>query len=338
MQVMLCLALVFSISGCGGNTDTTKEETTKEETKSITVTDQAGREVTLDKPATKVVSCYYISSYAMLALDNSEALVGIEKKADTRPIYKMTNEELLNLPQVGTLKEINIEAIAEIQPDVVLLPLKLQDQVDTLTDLGIQVIVVNPETQDQLIEMLTLIGKVCGKETEAKALTDYYQEKMDFLETLTTDEKPSVYMGSNSSFLETATDEMYQGSLITTAGGTNASSAIEGNYWTEISYETLLSMNPEVIIIPSGAAYSVEDVMNDSQLANVQAVQNNAVYQMPKGIEEWDSPVPSGILGTMWLASILHEEAYPFDTFKEDVIAFYQDFYGFTLEESSITK
>src|SRR3712207_9070866 len=38
-----------------------------------------------------------------------------------------------------------------------------------------------------------------------------------------------VYMASNSSYLETAPDTMYQASLIQLAGGTNAAAQLEGD-------------------------------------------------------------------------------------------------------------
>ena len=79
-------------------------------------------------------------------------------------------------------------------------------------------------------------------------------------------------------------------------------------------------------------------MLNDSQLSSLTAIKNNAVYQMPKGIEEWDSPVPSAILGSMWIASILHEDKYAFDDFKEDVVDFYDTFYGFEVDQSLITR
>ena len=55
---------------------------------------------------------------------------------------------------------------------------------------------------------------------------------------------------------------------------------------------------------------------------------------MPKGIEEWDSPIPSGVLGTMWLYSLLHNEIYSYDAFIKDVQDFYKTFYGFDIDES----
>ena len=141
-------------------------------------------------------------------------------------------------------------------------------------------------------------------------------------------------MGSNSAYLETAPATMYQSTLIETAGGKNVAEELEGNYWTQVSYETLLKMNPDMIVIPSAANYSVEDIMNDSQLKSLKAIQEENVFQMPKGIEEWDSPIPSGVLGTMWLYSLLHNEIYSYDAFIKDVQDFYKTFYGFDIDES----
>ena len=97
-------------------------------------------------------------------------------------------------------------------------------------------------------------------------------------------------------------------------------------------------MAPQVIVLPAGAEYTVQDVLEDAQLSALPAVQDGAVYQMPGGIEEWDSPVPSGILGTMWMTSVLHPDVYPFEDFVADAQDFYQTFYGFSVDASLITK
>lgn len=329
VALLLCFTMVFAMTSCGSGEGG--------KSAAVSFTDQMGREVQLDQPAEKIVSCYYITTYACMALGIDDKLVAIEKKADTRPIYRMAGEELLKLPQVGTMKGIDIEAIAETEPDLVILPMKLKDNVDALTDLGIEVMVVNPESQEELLEMLQLMGKAAGAEDASEKLAAYYEEKLDFVESLG-DTELDVYMGSNSSYLETAPETMYQSALIEAAGGDNAADDIEGDYWTKVSYEKILEMNPDVIAIPAGAEYTKEDVMNDSQLASVKAVKNGRVYQMPSGIEEWDSPVPSGILGTMWMASVLHEDKYGFDEFTSDAVEFYKEFYGFDLDRNLVTK
>ena len=165
LGVLLTFTLAFSLVGCSNNETTVKKEETK-----ITLTDQAGRKIVLKKPANKLVSTYYISTYACLALGLSDNLVGIEQKADSRPIYSMVNSKLLELPQVGSMKGINIEAIADLEPDLVILPLKLKDNADTLDDLGVKSIVVNPESDELLLEMLSLLAKATGKADQAKLL------------------------------------------------------------------------------------------------------------------------------------------------------------------------
>ena len=305
----------------------------------IVLTDQAGREVVLEGPAQSIVSCYYISTYAAIALGAEDRVVGLEKKADTRPIYQMAAPELLEKPQVGTMKELDVEATAALEPELVIMPQALADYAGTLTQLGIPVLVVNPESHEALVEMLQLMGTALGLEDRAEALASYYQEQLDRMAELTQDaEAPVVYMGSNSSFLATAPASMYQSTLIRQAGGVNAGDSLEGDYWTEVSYEDVLAMAPQVVVLPAGAEYTVQDVVEDPQLSALPAVQDGAVYQMPGGIEEWDSPVPSGILGTMWMTSVLHPDVYPFEEFTADAQDFYQTFYGFSVDASLITK
>ena len=305
----------------------------------IVLTDQAGREVVLEEPAQSIVSCYYISTYAAIALGAEDRVVGLEKKADTRPIYQMAAPELLEKPQVGTMKELDVEATAALEPELVIMPQALADYADTLAQLGIPVLVVNPESHEALVEMLQLMGTALGLEDRAEALASYYQEQLDRMAELTQDAgAPVVYMGSNSSFLATAPASMYQSTLIRQAGGVNAGDSLEGDYWTEVSYEDVLAMAPQVIVLPAGAEYTVQDVVEDPQLSALPAVQDGAVYQMPGGIEEWDSPVPSGILGTMWMTSVLHPDVYPFEEFTADAQDFYQTFYGFSVDASLITK
>ena len=349
--LVLALSMAVSLAGCGQSAASSSQAASQSASSAavssaasseaqgpIQLTDQAGRVVELEAPAQSLVSCYYITTYATLALGVSDRVVGLEKKAETRPVYQMADPSLLEKPQLGTLKEFDVEAAAALEPDLVLMPVKLMDYVDALTQLDIPVLVVDPEDQDRLEEMLTLIGQACGVEDRAQSLIDYYHEQEDRMAQLTQgQESPLVYMGGNSSYLETATDAMYQGSLIALAGGRNAAADLEGDYWTEVSYESLLAMAPEVIILPSAASYTVEDVLNDAQLAGVPAVEEGRVYQMPGQVEEWDSPVPSGILGALWLTSVLHPESYSQEEFVADAQDFYREFYGFELDAQLLT-
>ncbi|WP_434309445.1 ABC transporter substrate-binding protein [Hominifimenecus sp. rT4P-3] len=365
LSILLSFVMAASLTACNGSTEptspttaktaaaevTSAETTTAPEIASttaatgasqsgITLTDQGGRQVTLEKPAESVVSCYYITSYAMISLGLTDHLVGVEDNADKRPAYSLLAPELLTVSPVGSLKEFNLEAAAALKPDLILLPKKLWSNADTLTGLGISVIEVNPESHEELVEMLYLIAKACGKEEKAAALEEYYNQKQEEIQKLTAnltdDQKPVVYLAGNSDYMETAPAAMYQATLIDAAGGVNAAKDVEGDYWTKVSYEQILAMNPDIIIIPCAAKYTAEDILKDKQFAQVTAVKNQAIYHMPTELEEWDSPVPSGILGNFWMLAVLHEDLYSMDEMQKEATEFYQNFYGTTIDAKTL--
>lgn len=368
LSLLLALAMMLSLTACSAGepvadtqatvseTDVSGEEVsaetaiseegTEEETSGaeavetetaypVTVTDQAGREVTIEEEPQKLVSGYYISTSLLIALDLDEKLVGIEAKADTRPIYQLSAPELLELPSVGTAKEFDLEGCAALEPDLVILPLKLESAAESLEELDIDVLLVNPEDQELLNEMIALIGTATNTEERAQALLDFAAGQEERLAQALTDvEMPSVYLAGNSDFLFTAGDSMYQSDMIRMAGGVNAAAEITDTYWAQVSYEQVLAWNPEYIVLASDASYTVEDVLGDPNLAGCAAVENGNVYRIPGDAEAWDSPVPSGILGAVWLSSALHPGECPQADSEAIIDEYYETFYGFTYSEN----
>lgn len=301
----------------------------------ITVTDQAGREVTIAQEPQKLVSGYYISTSALIALGLQDKLVGIEAKADKRPIYSLSAPELIDLPNVGTAKEFDLEGCTALEPDLVILPMKLKDAAATLEELGINVLLVNPEDQPQLEDMISLIAEATNTQAQAEKLLKFMDDQETMLtEKLADADTPSVYLAGNSAMLSTAGDAMYQADMIRLAGGVNAASEIADTYWAEISYEQLLAWNPDYIILTSDAEYTVEDVLADENLADCTAVKNGNVYQIPSKAEAWDSPVPSGILGAVWLANVLHPDVISETDCNALYDNYYETFYGFRYSEN----
>lgn len=336
ISMLLALIIVFSLAACG---NAAPEETSVPETTAshypVTVTDQAGREVTIEDEPQRLVSGYYISTSLLIALDLDEKLVGIEAKAASRPIYSLSSPKLIDLPNVGSAKEFDLEGCAALEPDLVILPLKLKDAAKTLEGLGIDVILVNPENQKLLTEMMDLIADATNTESKAQSLKEFTTTQEAMLDkTLSDAETPSVYLAGNSSILSTAGNAMYQSDMIRIAGGSNVAAEITDNYWTEISYEQLLNWNPEYIILASDANYSVEDVLSDPNLADCTAIANNNVYQLPNKAEAWDSPVPSGILGAVWLANVLHSDLFTEKDCNALIDEYYETFYDFTYSKN----
>ena len=303
----------------------------------ITVVDQAGREVTLDAPADKLVSSYYISTALLIALGCEDDLAGIEKKGETRQLYHMAAPELLELPAVGSGKGINVEETAALEPDVVILPKRLQESAASFEALDIPVIIVNPETQEEFEECISLLATVTGTEQTGEELLNYYHEKMEFARELTKDaEKPLVYLASGSDYLSTCTSKMYQNDLISMAGGLNVSGELEDTYWAEISAEQLAAWNPEYIFGVSYAEYGLDSFTENEALAEVEAVKKEQVYTFPSTIEAWDYPTPSSVLGVLWLTNVLHPDLYSTEDYKKEAVEFYQKFFDIQVSDEDL--
>ena len=93
--------------------------------------------------------------------------MGIEAKADKRNIYSLAAPALIDLPNVGSAKDFNLEGCIALEPDLVILPLKLAEAADALAELDIPVLLVNPESRELLIEATNLIAQATGTQDKA---------------------------------------------------------------------------------------------------------------------------------------------------------------------------
>lgn len=341
ISIILLISILFSFAACGAkNVSQNGKEPEKIEASDPNQTayptrlvDQAGREVVIEKEPESIVSCYYISSSLLIALDLDSKMVGIEAKANKRPIYKLAAKELIDLPSVGSAKEFDLEACAALKPDLIILPLKLKDAASKLDELGLKTILVNPENDKLLIEMIDIISVATNTASKANELKDFINSNKDMLGTkLASVQSKNVYLAGTSDVLSTAGKKMYQNSMIELAGGTNVAAAVEDKSWAQISYEQLLAWNPECIVIAAEAEYSEKDVLENPVLAECSAVKNGQVYKLPSDAEAWDSPVPSAILGSVWLAGKLHADVISSSETSKIIKDFYEIFYGFTYE------
>ena len=270
----------------------------------------------------------------LIALDLDNRIVGIENNPEKRPIYSLSSPDLLTLPQIGTAKELDIEACTALKPDLLILPMKLKNSVATLESLGLTVLLVDSEDQTRLNGMIELVGKATNKNEQAQNLLAFISRQQKFLaDTLTDIELPTVYLAGNSSMLKTAGNAMYQAAMIRLAGGSNVAGAITDTYWAEIDYEQLLTWDPQYIILAAEAKYTVDDVLNDPNLADCKAVASGNVYRLPNKAEAWDSPIPGSVLGALWLTNILHPDKISDAECTARMNEFYETFYHFTYSE-----
>ena len=353
--LVLALAMTASLAACGSTAassaaestaesavESTAEATaTPEETAAedvsvaypLTVTDQLGREVTIEKQPQTLASGYYISTSLLIALGLQDELVGVEAKADKRNLYSLAAPELQSLPSIGTAKEFDLEGCAALNPDLVIVPAKLKDSIPAMEEMGLTVLAVKPEDDDLLYGAIDMLAQATNTVAQGDKLKNAIDTALsDLSDKLAGTEAPSVYLAGNSSVLETAGPAMYQNTLIENANGTNAATDITDTYWADVSYEQILDWNPDYIVLASDADYDVDSVLNDAALADCTAVKEGHVYQLPHAVEAVDSPVPASFLGSYYLASVLHPDQVTEQDYENAANDFYSTFYGFTPE------
>lgn len=343
LALFVAIVLTFSFASCSNtqqeqNASNATENSAvadKQVTYPVTITDQAGRKVVIEKEPETIVSGYYIATSILISLGQEDKLVGIEAKADKRNIYALSAKEIVSLPSVGTAKQFDLEQCASLNPDVVILPLKLKDVVESLEKLGITAIVVNPESTELMQETVEILSTALNCTEVGNEIIEYSNNSIQTLNDKLKDaDAPTVYFAGNSSYLSTAGAKMYQNSLIENAKAVNVAKEIEDTYWAEVSYEQLISWNPEYIIVASDAEYTVDDILNDKNLSSLDAVKNKNVYKIPSEFESWDSPVPSNFLGSIFIASKIHKNAIDKDYLAKETKDFYSKFYGLEADTS----
>ena len=334
ISLVLVLAMILAFPACGQGAQKDPAGSAAGGRYPLTMTDQAGRQVTIEKEPRRLISSYYITTSLIMALELDDRLVGVEDNADLRPIYGLSNPGILELPNIGTVKELDLEACAALAPDLAILPMKVKDSVPALEALGITVLIVNPESQELLSEMIRLVAAATDREERGEALIGFIEKQEKHLTgVLSNAKRPSVYLSGNSSLLMTAGNAMYQSDMIRLAGGKNVAEEITDTYWAQIDYEQLLVWDPEYIILPSAAKYTAADVLADPNLRECRAVKNGNVYQIPGDAEAWDSPVPGSILGALWLANILHPELMTAVDCAGIMDEYYETFYNFAYSD-----
>ena len=210
---------------------------------SVTVTDMHGREITLAEPAARIVALTPSDCEILCALGCEDALVGIGAYCD----YP---ESILSLPVVNSGAETNIEEIIALKPQVVLMSdmAQTEEQVQALSDAGVQVVVSDANDIEGVYTAIRMIGALMAKNNEAEALIADMQATFDDIAAQSEDSGKTVYF--EVSPLEwglwTAGKGTFMDELATICGLTNAFADVDG--WAEISEEQIIERDPDYIV------------------------------------------------------------------------------------------
>lgn len=245
----------------------------------LTVTDGAGRELTLQAAPARVVSLAPTNTEIIFAVGAGALLVG-----DTE--YCDYPAEAAELPKIGgySADTISVETVLSLKPDLVLADATGQETVITaLEQAGIQVFSLDAASFEEVYANIAVIGKITDHAADAAALVDSMKARVAAVEAkvagIPTAERPTVFWEVWDEPLMTAGPNTFSGQMIQMAGGTSIFADLTEDY-PQVSAEEIVKRNPAFILGPDthGDKLTAEQLAGRTGWEGIAAVQNNKIF------------------------------------------------------------
>lgn len=306
LSLILSAALLLSLAACGsagGNagdsgTESSSPESTSQESSSteqvpdtimLTTRNGAGETVEVEFPGNPE-RLAVLDLAALDILDNigyGDRIVGVAKGSsiDYLQTY-LTDDNLLNL---GTVKEADLEAVMECEPDVILIGGRMSAMYDELVKIA-PVYIVYTDTEAGVVESTAMnarnIASLFGAEDSVDALVSEYAERIDALKVKAEGKTAIVGMVNAGGFGLLGNDGRC--SIIGNEIGfenvgvdADVDTSTHGN---EASFEFVLDKNPDYIFamdrdaaIGTEGAQLAAEILDNELINKTTAAQNGNV-------------------------------------------------------------
>ncbi len=232
--------------------------------------------------------------------------------------YDTYPEDVKNKPRVGGWRDINLEQVIALKPDLIIgVDVQIPFVQDKLSALGVHSLFVKSQTLADVFTSINEIGREVGHELQGVELAERTQRELDGVRASVANRpRPRVLfivdrVPGTLRDLYTATHGSFLDDLIDVAGGESIAPPSEHGYG-KITKEAVLALQPDVIIDivhRSPGALGENTVAVWRQLSELSAVHEGRIYPL-------DDPAlvhPSQFVGhtAQILARAIHPEVFP---------------------------
>ncbi|MEX2540816.1 MAG: ABC transporter substrate-binding protein [Trueperaceae bacterium] len=206
----------------------------------LTVTDELGRRVVLERPPQRIVAMIPSLTEAVCALRACDLLVGVDQ-------FSNFPEQVVELPKLGSGFSPNVEEIVALQPDLVLVD---EDSgiASQLEAVGLTVFAGTGQTYDEVFENFALLGTLLDRETEAAVLSGRVRGQIEAVAAVVADlPEPTVFYELDATPYSVG-PASFIGVLIAKAGGRNIVTEDMGEF-PQVDPEYIVASDPEVIVL-----------------------------------------------------------------------------------------
>lgn len=290
------LLLVLSI-GCITVSDSQKQET-KDTQYQIHIVDDHGTAITFKKPPERIISLAPSNTEILYALGLADRIVGVTSYDDYPP-------EASEKEKIGGFKDVNIEKVVSLEPDVVFATGGIQaETVEKLREVGLTVVIMDAKTVEDVFKNILLVGQITGKDEESELFVNGLEERVEKVKQRAQEikQRPRVAYLLWGDPLMVAGSGTFIEDLIVVAGGENiySDSAIE---YPKVSIESMIERDPEVLIKGDHSDIDSAKLKDNPAWADISAVKNSRFHTIDGNIVNRQGPrVVDGLeLFSLWI-------------------------------------
>lgn len=188
-------------------------------------------------------------------------------------------EKTKNLPSVGTITKPSIEKILSFDPDLVILNPMITNFSAQLKERGINFIVNEGSSFEEILNNLKIYGIISGKEGYSEQLYSNYKSKLTSIKEKISKNNlklKGLFIFSTSPMMA-FTEKSLPGEIFNTIGVENIASNLPGGR-PIISSEYLTLKNPD-IIVGSMSIKNIDDILNGNiAIKNTTACKNKKIF------------------------------------------------------------
>jgi iron complex transport system substrate-binding protein len=201
-------------------------------------------------------------------------------------------KEALNSPSIGIPLNPSVETIVALHPDLVLGSgdLNTLEFASHLQRLGIPVFMLDPHGIEGIYASILSLGKTLDRETNANAVVARLRMRVDAVKTHVMGKpKVRVFIAIWYDPVMTIGKRAFMSELIEAAGGRSVTDDLTQE-WPVVSLETIVSRQPDVILLESESNITLEDLKSRPGWKDLRAVQQGRIYYSDDRIR-YPSPI-----------------------------------------------
>ena len=209
----------------------------------ISVTDDAGNIITLNKPATRIISLSPHVTELIFAAGAGERLIGTVKYSDYPEAAKA-------IPRIGDNRQLDIERIIAMKPDLLVVWMHgaYERVLEPLRKSGIPYFFSEPHKLEQIPETLLKLGSLFGTEKQAQMSANAFREQLTQLSTRYQNKSQvRTFYQVWGKPIFTLNDKSIVSDVLRICGGKNIFGHLSAAAPT-LSTEAVIQENPELII------------------------------------------------------------------------------------------